>query len=262
MDARVVTLESRLKEVQKTQEREQGRMKRMLKRFAALSAEQIIEDVDKRNELRDKRGKLEERLKGYINDAVFIRQRKEIAEVKAELEEIKKRRAEMGDFVMPAYELRGELEKQGVAVDTIRGSDAIPEAELIALARELKMIPPDATVIAPLLEPLNRMIPAVIGQAQAQVAIENNGLVVTLDRTRATPLSAMVAREQLPWLRAVALGLLVQHHKERTRIGDHVSLVVLDDPWAGMQRQERVRFYGLLKDVAKSFQVVIPKVGE
>ncbi|MDX9722560.1 MAG: hypothetical protein RBU37_17570 [Myxococcota bacterium] len=262
LQVRIDYLESRQQELTKTHEREELRLKKLLRRYDSDSPQQVLDDLRTRDELREKRIKLAERLKEHLKDPVFVRQRKELANFRERIEPLRERRRALGEYVTAAYELRAELLKRGVAVDSLQALDAHPESSLVELGRLLQLLPQAETAPATMLEGINRLVPPILGKPQAQVALENGKLVVTEDRSSATPLSDLDARAQIPWLRAVALGLLVQYNRERSRSGEHAAIIVLDDPWSDMQRSERIRLYGLLKEIAKVFQVVLPKTGE
>ena len=258
---RMSQLSGRMDEVTRAMEREKTQLKSLLKRYEASSAQQIVEDLQSRDTLRKKRQKLESRLKEHLDDPIYVKQRREIQSLKDKIAPLKEKRKQFGDFVMPSYELKIELEERGVHVESLQPLDAQPESPLIELAQMLKYIPSDSEIPSNLLGVFNRLVSAVVGVQNALLSIEEGQLVVTIDRQTGCPLRKHSHREQLAFLRAIALSILLQHHQDTAESSDHASFLILDDPWKGMQRAERVRYYSLLKEFARDFQVIIPKAG-
>jgi len=263
LTARSKALEVQRKENEKATERATTRLKRLQKLFGGGSPEQIVEDVDRFETLKEKKTKLQAMLKTHLSDPIFIKSRQTIVDLEEEIARLKTERASFGDYVMPTYGLRAELEKRGVAADNIMPTASSPETPLIDLSRRLKLLPDDRpNVAASEMQAINRLVPGIVGKREASLQLKENHFVVFDGESPERPLKDLPPRQQVLWLRAIALGVLLHHNKANSRRGDHISMLVLSDLWEGMQRADRIRLFSLLKEFSKEFQVILPKVGE
>lgn len=252
-------LERKRTQLEKDIQKRESRIERIKRQCEVATTFEILEGLQSRDDLRAKREAVFQDLQKQLEGSDNQVQRKQLQELEARLQTTKDERSRYENNIEPSFELAEQLKALGVDAHALKPIDAPPETPFLDAGRALGVLPEEGLRKSDL-EAFKRVAKSSIGD-NARVDFDKGCLTVAKSGDL-QPLAALDTRARRPWFRVFALTLSLQHHRLRVKEqnAESPSILILDDPWHGMQRDERIQHYTLLKEVARSFQIIIPKL--